>query len=280
MRDHSIALMIVGASLALPGCYETQELHHDGGLRFPDGALIGSDCLVGGHPRCDCVSRCPDGTLCRFGVCLSEVDITEAGDYRQLDCATRVIGTELPLRGPAGYGCYNGEACFTDGRGTEYEGVCVEGAVCDDARAAGLDAVCRWTDGTDREVGPPASDTCPLSPRGDLPFCGGACGACPIYPASSHPSRGPACIGVSDARAHGLCAVYQLLCDQTHPVSDLCTPLGMFDEPQTCACLMFRSADGELSPLGWAVPEASCRAYRGLYSGEVECFGPDNEPLR
>ena len=148
---------------------------------------------------------------------------------------------------------------------------------CLEARDAGLPPFeCRYSDGTRLVTGPPPGD-CPASdPRN--PFCGGACGTDVICPQRSAAGRPGSCVGLSDTRSHGICAVGfyfgSFLIDDAWrgQVLEICAD--RVGDP--CAYLVLRPQDFSVdTEMGYPVMRSACLAYRARFPDGVDCVDAD-----
>lgn len=169
--------------------------------------------------------------------------------------------------------CWSNAICATwreqpDGFG----GTCLPPEYCTDAREAGLtDIVCRYSDGTTFDAGPPTVDECPPgNPR--TTFCGGPCSpdGCPwTIPVTRPGDYAVSCIGLSEERGLGVCALgTRKPCERGLNLDLLPWMSTQLEEP--ALCLVPREGD-ELADIGWVTLADACRGYRDLFPDDFDC---------
>jgi hypothetical protein len=137
---------------------------------------------------------------------------------------------------------------------------------------------CVYPDGTEVITGPP-DDPCPEH-SGYMRVCGGTCGdasaQCPdiYYP----------CVGVSDSRAFGVCALFGHRCSEATVDSDIdqCERwplLWYYQRPCACMVLQPQAPNPTGEPTGFLVPVEACTGYRSFFPDQVQCHGSDWEVL-
>lgn len=268
---HSIAAGLLAVALThASGCAESH-VTEDGGFVLVDGALVA--CSVDGLARCDavcggsdvCLESAEPHDFCIAGLCVTREFLP---DNRRNSCGGDTY-------------CFDGRVCLLPPERTG--SLCIEEAVCDDARAAGLNLPCVWSDGSRRVSGAPDDvDECPPSPHRSTPFCGAPCADCPPFAPNLRPVDSnelqPVCVGRSDTREVGICGLrFVGNCQRgVQAGADICMygGISVFDLMDTaCTCVVFRGADTAdgLSDFGWPSSEEGCRAYRSMYPEEIEC---------
>jgi hypothetical protein len=170
--------------------------------------------------------------------------------------------------------CASTPGTDSDPEDREYRGVCVSEEYCRDAPAAGIDVTCIYSDETTFVTGPPDEPVCPPAPDPRTPFCGGPCGSdgCPFSEPRLLPLNGVSCVGLSDTRGLGICALHTRGQSCAPGVTSLmtgCHDPGVYGTP--CLCLVLRRGD-ELETHGWITLESSCRAYRDRYPADFTCL--------
>ena len=252
-------------------------LWDDGGTdaEATDGgeALDGECERIAGFRRCD--DRCPVPCTAATGRCQPIIGVcagapgepssscqftpTTAGEY----CTT---GGPCAASVPLATMC---PAAVPGGPPLTYCGPCMPAEFCIASRGAGLPPFqCVWSDGTDVVTGPPAG-SCPPSPDGVNPFCGGSCGAIDCPAVSSYHG----CVGVSDVRNFGVCEVIAQRCNET----DVPRTLALLSTcasatGQACACLVPSPLPaGTTTRFGFPVLRSMCLAYRGHFPGNADC---------
>ena len=245
--------------------------------RDVDAAMDANDpCSVAGYQMCNACGRdhayCQEITpraYCVDEVCIPRTDGCSDSDYSCPDDRVCVHGIWIP-RSPPIYG-----------------GQCVSESFCDQLEAAGHPMHCIWGDGTDRVTGAPADiSSCPAPVASTTPFCGLPCGACASF-TNTRTHEGavdlwndPACVGRSDTRQFGVCAVDAPCRRGELGADDICVWTfggGRFPYyPELgldCACVVFHdeTTPDSLSDYGYATRADACDAYRDMYPGEVDC---------
>lgn len=173
--------------------------------------------------------------------------------------------------------CPNGEICSVRSDAVDREvfgGLCLGFEYCREAAERGLRRTCVYFDGTVAAEPPPDEGACPAAGDPGAPFCGDACGGCPVReaPYGWLGELFTSCIGRSPDRGFGLCTFDGMTtCRRgASTFADQCA--GLVGQP--CACLVFRGSDGELPDYGNTTFVDSCLAYRERYPDSVECFEP------
>lgn len=281
----------------LSGCYASHERGGDGGAA-DDGSAFDAACApIAGYERCHIeTDECPDrpcGPDTAFdrcapalGVCL-ESTADESGNYDERGSFEQ-CNVDTPMEpGQPRMFCWSGRACA--GRYSDRTGLggwCVEEAFCDAAREEGLDVDCYWSDRSERVTGAPVETTCPATNPGEQ-LCGGPCGECewPDPFELYFPSFRVACVGRSDRRGLGLCAVETTrLCERGgRSGDDLCgntrvhDPADAIFDGAPCACLAFENpaAPGTFYEWGWGTLAEACLEYQRRYPDTVRCYDAD-----
>lgn len=261
----------------LAGCYEAMlpdaDADVDADVLVPDAAVCPA---LAGYERCadDCSPRerdCPPDSYCTPQAGSLCLPITVGDDYRPNHCGQDSAENK-------DVACWSGQPCaLFEAPPGDLGGRCVSEELCDAAREEGIAIDCRWSDGTPRVTGPPTLDECPMAPDDRLPFCGGPCGGCPLVeaPPTVAWTWDQSCVGLSDARAFGVCVLSEVACSPEMAASRAAG--APFESPDlagsTYACLTFSddSPDG-LWPYGWTTLSASCLAYRARFPDVVDCM--------
>ncbi|MCC7536930.1 MAG: hypothetical protein IT379_11990 [Deltaproteobacteria bacterium] len=226
------------------------------------------DCSeIGDLRRCDrCPDRCPVGQTC-----LAMIGVCAPRDSDACDMSA------FPGGGSA---CRSGSPCAGTQRDDTFNGLCVDPAFCLDAQDAGLPfESCRYADSTPVVTGPPDA-TCPPSSDPRAPFCGGACGGVTCPPADLlGMSVETPCLGFSDTRGFGVCALAVVFCHPGYAYDRNCDE----NYGESCACMVLQPqpdlpADAP-RPVGYFVVGSSCLAYREQHPETVECFDRNWQPL-
>ena len=306
------------AFVCLFGCYQSHGVvgeradgspEVDASLDADGGDASVSECegegasvcgCIGGMRRCDtCALPCPEGSSCwrSHGVCRP---LDRDGAPREDLCELRL--DDLPAPGSLGLtlvderGCSRGWACAVslDAEGTvasPYRGVCMPPPYCAEVGAASPPVAepigCLYADGTPGN--PPPAGTCPASTNEHAPFCGAACGweMCPPGRFDEIDDPRPSCVGVSSARAFGICSpTLDERCLQA-PVGDTAEELntqllGRCREAVGEACACFVPIPQETPPgheHGFLVPRSSCRVYAQAYPEGVRCVDATWSPI-
>lgn len=256
-------------AMMLLGCFGS---HGPDDVTDSDGGRS-SDCPpLGGMPTCGdrCEDRCPPDLSCDFsiGVCAPN------DEYVRL---TRE-GTDDTGAGAMVY-CLSGRLGVT---GTEpngsgwFEGSCVDQAVCDELLREGGDRVCRYSDRTPYEAGPPAE--CPSDvPNEFSHYCGPGCGGCEEFPDPFYMTA-TSCIGVNEERGFGLCVFGSAhVCRRSVEERERFELLeGLSDMAYgRVVCMTQRLADGSWPDWGWFAFESGCRGYRSEFPDAIDCVDDD-----
>ncbi|UJR83575.1 Hypothetical protein I5071_56430 [Sandaracinus amylolyticus] len=267
-------------ALLLSGCYLSSTRDREGGV---DGGLrdaqaeAGSCEVIAGYRTCDplCDERCPRPSGCHawLPVCVESSGDEVLGDNA---CALGEGRTKY---------CRHGFCAPRPGREPYGAASCISEELCHALSTPGS-PLCVYSDMTPLIDGPPDIDACPGPPGGGPGgFCGGPCGECPPpFRASEWPeSAFNGCTGQSESRPIGVCTtgINTSDCSREDGVIDReCRIPGTpWPESAVCGCMFFR-VEGEEQEVGWRVFEDSCRAYRDLFPGQVECYRTDIwEPL-
>ncbi len=276
----AVAAMLVVSSM---GCFVMHSPGDEGAGPADGGADTGTwswdaeadgPCApVGGYLPCDgeCERECPNRArfFCapELGVCYPFHTIEEdrGGEY----CNVRYRPSTRAVY------CYSGNICAVrpteDMSSDSFGGLCVRPEFCDEVDETELGAVCRYSDGTTYEEGPPEVEECP---EGNplTPFCGGPCDpdGCPFTIPPHRPGGWEvSCVGISETRGIGVCALHTKY--PCTPIDDTSTEGCELYWGQPCLCLVHREGDG-YRDWGWATMADSCRAYRDMYPGDFGCF--------
>ena len=135
---------------------------------------------------------------------------------------------------------------------------------------------CRYSEGSLYEDGPPDAP-CGSGAHPGSPFCGGRCGdTCP--PTSIESFDRPACVGISETRAFGVCV------PSPRPRCGVSDSSGLEDceywAGAPCVCMVLSPIVlPEWADSGWGVRAESCLAYQVQYPGEVRCYDRDGREL-
>jgi hypothetical protein len=237
---------------------------------------------VDGFQRCDtCDEECPwqtrTQTACReeLGVCVGyHSSYSPSGPQPHCD-----FGLAPGRLWEWDVFPYTGEPCAvpdTEDRSPDdiFQGPAMPASYCIAAReSADLPPqTCVYPDGTEVITGPP-DDPCPR-PSGYMRVCGGTCGdARAQCPHIDYP-----CVGVSDSRAFGVCALPWGRCSEATIDSDIegCEtwPCQWYTQ-RPCACMVLQpqAPNPTGAPTGFFVPLEACTGYRSFYPDQVQCHG-------
>jgi hypothetical protein len=183
--------------------------------------------------------------------------------------------------------------------GAEFSGSCMPVEYCLAAPEAdpplSAPVKCVYADGTPLVTGPPPGE-CPVDDaHSRAPFCGGACGRsrlCPWYEVSLLEQGYGACVGLSDDRSFGVCALPNRRCvidpDVVVELPDGTTinenewTLGGCDAvmDESCVCMKTLPVPGPPAvEHGFAVPVSACLTYAAHHPGLVECLDAHWNPI-
>jgi hypothetical protein len=281
----------VALGLLASGCYLFHGTPEEDGGRVDAGRVdagsradAGSCPTLGGYRRCGeaCPVECPrdEGQFCHewTGVCRefppNAIEEPRGHDGCSLGMDGDVVG-DVPH---ARY-CWSGGICairaVTLDDPSYLNGLCLGEAYCREVPFTELGNRCVYSDGTPYVDGPPEVESCPPATDERTPFCGGPCGACPYWdPGPFYNAEWKvSCVGISEARGLGVCTMSPYACRPGGGLAVACeNPTLHWSAP--CACLLLRQPDGSFNDWGFTTFESSCRAYRDLYPGEVECMEP------
>lgn len=234
---------------------------------------------IDGFRRCDtCEEDCPFGWSCSDSA---------------LVCRNRPLPDHFETclfvsdgDGRVGHYCSTGLPCVVDAaqQGTSespFSGVCMPESFCRSISTADPPLAearkCVYSDGSDFINGPPTSE-CPFNDA-SARWCGGSCGSsdmCPDVPVfgivmTYEPGS---CLGVSETRGYGMCAVSRDVCRQSEPADNqiALTNCGG-TENESCVCVV---ADGD--DVGIIATDSACSAYASSHS-DVSCRGANWEEL-
>lgn len=145
----------------------------------------------------------------------------------------------------------------------------------------GLERPCLYDDGTQFVEGQPHPTMCPEAAEPLLPHCGGPCGACPYVRAQfvGVVVDEQACVGMSDERGYGLCAVATTnTCRRTRPGADYARAFQLVHDVElSCLVLLDEEEPDGLAPLGWWVPLDNCRDYVARFRDSYACVDTERQ---
>ena len=283
------AVVIVGVACCSPGCMDHE--------RPDDGGMIDAPQFDGAPDDAPTDARRPGdawridaaacATVASFRRCDGDCAGACDGVVGRCDFYADVCRLELIEQGP-GCECAGSWMCATNsqhlppdaGASTPpFQGTCMPIEFCQAAPLAGLPIQCVFSDGTPFEGSLATGPCAAVGPS--TQGCGHGCGdtLCAA-------DRGERCIGVSSARASGLCTLTTGFCEQEAgggpSGNGLVLGACAASYGETCGCLV--PTPQRLDPTGaheraWPVPVSACRAYAAAYPATTRCVDGDWAPL-